>query len=121
MNRPLVVIPLVLVVTVLGAIGQTMLKHAINRIPAGAGTAGAILSLLSNWVFYAGGLVVVAGGITWLYTLARAEISYAMPFLGMGFITTMISSAIFLHEGIAAGRVIGTIVIVVGMFLVARS
>jgi len=121
MNRPLVVIPLVLVVTVLGAIGQTMLKHAINRIPAGAGPADAILSLLASRAFYAGGLIVVAGGVTWLYTLSRAEITYAMPFLGMGFITTMITSAIFLHEGIAPARVIGTIVIAIGMFLVARS
>jgi drug/metabolite transporter (DMT)-like permease len=121
MNRPLVVIPLVLAVTVLGAIGQTMLKHAINRIPAGAGAAGAVLSLLSSWTFHAGGLIVVAGGVTWLYTLSRAEITYAMPFLGMGFITTMITSAIFLHEGIAPGRVVGTVVIVIGMFLVART
>lgn len=121
MNRPLVVIPLVLAVTVLGAIGQTMLKHAINSMPAGTGAAGAIFSLLSSWAFYAGGLIVVAGGVTWLYALSRADITYAMPFLGMGFITTMITSAIFLHEGIAPGRVLGTIVIVIGMFLVARS
>jgi uncharacterized membrane protein len=121
MNRPLVVIPLVLIVTVLGAIGQTMLKHAINRIPGVGGTTGAVLSLLSSWTFYAGGLLVVAGGVTWLYTLSRAEITYAMPFLGMGFITTMITSAIFLHEGIAPARIIGTVIIAIGMFLVARS
>ncbi len=121
MNRPLSVIPLVLAVTVLGAIGQTLLKHAINGIPSGSAAGAVALSLLSNWVFHAGGLIVVAGGLTWLYTLSRAEITYAMPFLGMGFITTMITSAIFLREAIGPGRILGTLVIVAGMFLVAKS
>jgi drug/metabolite transporter (DMT)-like permease len=121
MNRPAVVIPLVLVVTILGAVGQTLLKFAINHIPPGVGTGAAVMSLLLNWAFYAGGLIVVAGGVTWLYTLTRAEITFAMPFLGVGFITTMITSALFLREAIVPGRVLGTIIIVIGMALVARS
>jgi drug/metabolite transporter (DMT)-like permease len=56
-----------------------------------------------------------------LYTLSRAEISFAMPFLGMGFVATMITSSLFLHESIGPARIVGTVVIVLGMALVARS
>jgi drug/metabolite transporter (DMT)-like permease len=121
MNRPAVVLPLVAVVTVLGAVGQTLLKHAINRVPPGSGIVSALSALLSDWAFYSGGVIVVAGGATWLYTLSRAEISFAMPFLGMGFVATMITSSLFLHESIGPARIVGTVVIVLGMALVARS
>jgi drug/metabolite transporter (DMT)-like permease len=121
MNRTVIVVPLVLVVTVLGAIGQTLLKLAINRVPPGSTLAIAARSLLSDWAFYSGGAIVVAGGLTWLYTLSRADITFAMPFLGLGFITTMVTSAIVLHEPVGLLRLLGTVVIVVGMALVARS
>jgi len=118
MNRPALVIPLVLVVCVLGAIGQTLLKLAISRA-AGEGPAATVAALLRDVVFWGGGLTVAAGALTWLYVMSRAHLTYAMPFLGMGFVLTMATSAIVLHEPQPTIRIVGTFVIAVGMVLVA--
>jgi drug/metabolite transporter (DMT)-like permease len=121
MNRAATVVPIVLVVTILGATGQSLLKHAINRLPAGSTVAGVVLHMLSSWQFWAGGVVVTVGFLTWLYALGHADLSYATPFLSFGFITTMIASTIFLHEQISPSRALGTAIIVAGMLLVAKS
>ncbi len=121
MNRPAVVIPLVLVVCLLGSFGQTLLKLAVNRIPAGATLGSAIGSLLSSGAFYVGGLTVSAGTLTWLFVMSRAELTYATPFLSFAFIITMATSALILHEAQPIGRVVGTVLVVVGMVLVGRS
>ncbi len=121
MNRPLFVVPAVLVVALLGAVGQTLLKLALGRLPAGASGGAAILALVTSAVFWAGGLLVAAGGATWLFVLSRAQITYAMPFLSMGFVLTMITSALILHEPQPLLRVVGTLVVTAGMVLVGLA
>lgn len=120
MNRPSVVIPLVLVVTSLGAIGQTLLRLSFSRLPEG-GAAQVAAALARSGAFWGGGLLVGAGALTWLYVLSRAHITYAMPFLGLGFILTMITSALILHEPQPAQRIVGTVVMVLGLALVASA
>lgn len=121
MNRATLVIPLVLLVTGLGATGQTLLKLAIGRLPATAGMASIAAALCGDWAFWAGGLIVAAGGLTWLYVLSRADITYAMPFLGTGLLFTMVTSALVLHESQPPLRIAGTVVMAAGMALVALA
>jgi uncharacterized membrane protein len=121
MNRPLFVVPAVLVVALLGAVGQTLLKLALGRLPAGGGLGAALLALATSAAFWAGGLLVAAGGATWLFVLSRAQITYAMPFLSMGFVLTMITSALILHEPQPLLRVVGTLVVTGGMVLVGLA
>lgn len=120
MNRPSVVIPLVLVVTSLGAVGQTLLRLALSRLPETGGLSSISL-LLRDATFWGGGVLVGAGALTWIYVLSRAHITYAMPFLGLGFIMTMFTSALILHEPQPAMRIVGTVVMVVGLTLVASA
>ncbi len=121
MNRPLFVVPAVLVVALLGAVGQTLLKLALGRLPASVGAGAALLALATSAVFWTGGLLVAAGGATWLFVLSRAQITYAMPFLSMGFVLTMITSALILHEPQPLLRVVGTLVVTAGMVLVGLA
>ena len=121
MNKPSVVIPLVVLVNVLGALGQTLLKRAINGVPSGSGPWGAVGSLAQNGVFYGGALLTGAGVLTWLYVLSRADLSYATPFAGLGVVLISIASAVMLHEPVGLQRLLGTLVIAVGVVLVARS
>jgi drug/metabolite transporter (DMT)-like permease len=121
MNRLSIVLPLVLLVSALGSVGQTLLKLAINRLPAGTSVAQAIPVLLQSGTFWAGGLITTAGSVTWLYVLSRAHISYAMPFLGLGMVMTVATSVVILHEPLIPARVFGTIVVAVGLAFVART
>lgn len=122
MNQLSVVLPLVIVVSTLGALGQTLLKYAINGAQrAGADGLGSILTLLRTGTFWGGGLLVTAGTLTWLYVMSRAHLTYAMPFLGLGMVFTMVTSAVILHEPMVPMRIVGTLVVAVGLALVAKS
>jgi drug/metabolite transporter (DMT)-like permease len=121
MNKTSVVIPLALVVCALGALGQTLLKVALNRLPSGQPALATIAWLLRDPTFWGGGVIVALGTSTWLYVLSRSHITFAMPFLSFSFIFIMITSALILHEPQPAIRIVGTIAIVAGMFLVGLS
>ncbi|MGB8931644.1 MAG: EamA family transporter [Anaeromyxobacteraceae bacterium] len=121
MNRPGLVIPLTLVVCALGALGQTLLKLSLSRLPAGQAALATLACLLRDPAFWAGGVVVAMGTSTWLYVLHKAQITYAMPFLSFTFVFVMITSSLILHEPQPLGRIAGTLAIVIGMFLVGLS
>ena len=121
MNKPSVVIPLVVVVNVLGALGQALLKRAINGITAGSGLWGSAGFLARDGTFYGGAFLTGGGVLTWLYVLSRADLSYATPFAGLGVVLISIASAVMLHEPVGLQRLLGTLIIAVGVVLVARS
>jgi len=53
--------------------------------------------------------------------LARAPLSLAYPFVGLGFIFTMLAGALVLGEQVTPVRIAGTLLIAAGCVLVARS
>jgi drug/metabolite transporter (DMT)-like permease len=61
------------------------------------------------------------GAILWLFVLGRAPLSLAYPFVGTGFILTMLAGAYCLNESLSGGRICGTLLIATGCVLVARS
>lgn len=122
MNRPYLVLPLTLVVTALWAGGQTLMKHAVNGAPKGAGPVMLVASVLASSRFWAGIFVTGVGTIVWLVVLARADLSYATPFASVATaVLILISSVLVLHEPVGLQRIVGTIIVAVGMLLVARS
>lgn len=121
MNRPAVVIPLVLAVCVFGAVGQAFLKQAINAIPAGSTLVDAAFSVARTGRFYLGIFTVGCGTLLWLYVLSKADLSYAMPFAALGVLVSLATSVFILGEPVAPLRLVGAVVIVVGAALVAKS
>jgi drug/metabolite transporter (DMT)-like permease len=63
------------------------------------------------------GLSVVA----WIYVLSRAEASFAYPFLGLGFVIVAVAGWFILGEVPSPRRIAGTVLIVTGVVLLARS
>jgi len=57
----------------------------------------------------------------WLLVLARIDVSVAYPFVGLGFILTMVLGAVLLHEPVGLMRVVGTLLVAVGVVLISRS
>ncbi len=121
MNRPAVIIPLVGLVAIFGVIGQTVLKRAVNGIPESPSLPGMVAQLARSGWFYAGVALVGAGFLSWLFVLTRADLSFATPFLALGIPLILLSSAFVLHEPIGVLRIVGTIVVTIGMFMVAMS
>ena len=52
---------------------------------------------------------------------SRGAFCLAYPFVGIGFILTMLAGAWWLDESLSAARIAGTLMIAAGCVLVARS
>jgi drug/metabolite transporter (DMT)-like permease len=61
------------------------------------------------------------GALVWLLVLARVDVTMAYPFVGLGFILTMILGAWFLSEPVSAIRIVGTLLVVAGVALISQS
>ena len=62
-----------------------------------------------------------SAALLWLFVLARAPLSLVYPFVGIGFIITMMIGYFYFGETVSASRTIGTLMIATGCILVARS
>jgi drug/metabolite transporter (DMT)-like permease len=129
--RPLLLL-LILFSVALSAIAQLFLKLGVAAAPRGAGAAfaarvagqgagGTVLTYLLSPMVIGGLALYGLGAVVWLFVLARVPLSAAYPFVGLGFILTMVLGITALGETITAGRLFGTLLIGVGCVFVARS
>ena len=73
------------------------------------------LPVVCGVVLYVGSLIV------WLFVLAKVDVTYAYPFVGLGFLLTMAFGFLFLGEHLSLSRFSGTILVAAGVLLVGRS
>lgn len=121
-----IIFSLILFSTALSALAQICLKYGMSR----ASVANALQTgdpftivmaiLLNIWVL--GGLLLYGtSAISWLFVLAKVEVSYAYPFVAIGFILTMILGKLLLGDALSLTRVVGTLVVVAGLVIVTHS
>ena len=116
---------LLISVITIGTIGQIFLKTGANEIAINANgksitsdTINIILMLIKNkWIIYALFLYGI-GFIIWLLTLFKFELNQVFPITALVYITILFSSWFFLHESLSITKIIGTIVVFIGVTLV---
>lgn len=116
---------LILVATVMGIVGQTMLKHGMNQMGplslSGGSVPGIVLQIVRS-PFVIGGLLIYGfGTFFWLVTLSRIDLSVAYPFVSLNHVLLFFIGWLILRESVTPLRAAGVAVICVGMILVARS
>lgn len=107
----------------LSAIAQMLLKLGVGAArvaPDGGVTASLSAYAFSPYVVMGLGLYGL-GAVVWLFVLSRLPLTAAYPFVGLGFIATMIIGVTALGETVSPMRVFGTLLIAAGCVLVARS
>lgn len=108
----------------LSSTAQIVLKTGMSRpsvtmaINSGSRVNAALAALLNIWVIGGLGLYFWAA-VVWLFVLARIEVSMAYPFVGLGFILTMIMGKFVMGDSVTVTRVVGTLLISVGVVLVS--
>ncbi len=121
----LIAFMLVFTGVMLNAAAQLLLKAGVKDIgiiqlsPANIVSAGFKLALEPHIV---GGLFcyVISVGI-WILALSRVPVSIAYPMLSLGYVVTAVIAWAFMGEAVNAMRITGIGIIIVGVFLVARS
>jgi multidrug transporter EmrE-like cation transporter len=120
-----VALGLLLAAIALGTCGQLLLKAGTNTVGAFAFTldnalpVGMKLALEPRILGGAGCYAVSL--VVWIMALSRVEVSVAYPMLSIGFALNALLAWWLLGESVTPARMLGIGVIIVGVWVVARS
>lgn len=117
---------LILTSVLLSACAQLALKLGVSRPHVAEAIARGELypsafALLTSPEIVGGLSLYGLGAVVWLFVLAKLDLSVAYPFVGLGFLVTMVFGIYFVGEAVSIARLFGTLLIVAGCALVARS
>ena len=116
---------LVLTGVLLNAAAQLLLKAGTNAIGAFEFIAGNVAPIgwkvvTQPYIVTGIGCYVVSVAV-WILALSRVEVSVAYPMLSLGYVVNAIAAWYLFGEAVTPGRLAGIGVIIVGVFIVARS
>ncbi len=117
---------LIITCVTLSALSQMVMKIGMSQpqIQSALTTGfklGTVWDVATNiYVVLGLGMYVLGAGL-WLLVLSKVDVSMAYPFVGLGFVMTMLLGWLFLQETVGMIRISGTFLIVVGVILVSRS
>jgi multidrug transporter EmrE-like cation transporter len=105
--------------------GQLVVKWQVGK-------AGSLPETLSDRVLFLARLVMnpwvlsaMAAGfgalLCWLAAMTKFELSYAYPFMSLAFVLVLILSVFFFGEGLTAPKVLGVLVVIVGIAIASRG
>ena len=116
---------LVLTGVLLNAIAQLALKASVNATgvigldPASLWSSANTL-FINAWLWL--GLVCYAVSVVvWLLALSRVDVSIAYPMLSIGYVVNAIAAWQLFGESLGQGRLLGIGIIIIGVFVLARS
>ena len=112
---------LILISVLFSAVAQLLLKMGVAAVPKAQGVVPVLIGYATTPAVIGGFALYGLGAVLWLFVLARLPLSAAYPFVGLGFIATMLIGFTILGEPLSWERVAGTLLIAVGCVLVARS
>ena len=102
--------------------GQLLLKRAsmVGAAPDATQAASAMRSFLSPW-FIGGAASLGLSSLFWVTVLKKIPLTIAHPLTGIVFILVPVASHFLWDEPLPALRVAGIMIIIVGVYLVARA
>ena len=121
---PIKYVFLIILTVITTAVAQTSLKIGASQAAATSQHTSIVSQMIAfgqSGPVLLGIILYALSSVFWLFVLSRLDLSLAYPFVGLGFIATMVVSYTWLGEQISASRLIGTFLIVAGCTLVARS
>jgi len=104
----------ILLAVVLGTAAQLFLKAGTNATPVGLGLA------LEPRILAGAGCYVVSL-VVWILALSKTPVSIAYPMVSLGFALNALLAWWLLGEAVTPMRMLGISIIIVGVYLVARS
>lgn len=105
--------------------GELFFKMGMNRVGGFEFNPSALRAVLPRvilnpliWIGFVGfGL----GAVFWLGALSRVPLSLAYPILALSYFVVVVEAWLFLHERVTWLRMLGVLVIVIGVVIVGTS
>lgn len=115
---------LIIVSVLLGAIGQILVKIGAQHLELSFTWTNlwpSLIAIMKNIPVMSGLLIYGLSFIIWVKVLTKTDLSYAYPFVSIGYLFILIVSYFFFKEHFTLSRVMGTMLIVLGVIFVSRS
>jgi len=116
---------LVLIGVLLNAVAQLALKASVSDtgiinldLQSLLTSAGSLASNLWLWL---GLLCYAVSVVVWILALSRVDVSIAYPMLSIGYIVNAVAAWQLFGEPMSLGKVVGIGIIIVGVYVLARS
>lgn len=117
---------LIIVAATMMSFGSLGLKGAIEAIGGFGGNLATIhkdiFALMINPIFIVGIILYGAGTLVWMRVISTEPLSVGYPILmSMAFATITVGAAIFFKEAITIPKIIGMIVIIIGVVIASNG
>lgn len=126
MQQPILMWSSLAIAIILGAFGQILMKEAMKAagpVPLDRSTAELFqytFEILMSWRVLLLGLCYGISILLWLGVLSVADLSMARPIMSAGYLITL-AYGIYIGEQVTTERIVGTFLIIAGLFFVAKS
>lgn len=110
----------------IGASGGILMKLGANsighvQIQSFTQLVEYLLKLFTNPQSLIGVVLYFLSAVIWSYLLTKLDISFVQPILALTYVVTPIMAIYILHEHVPPMRWLGIFVIILGVFIVART
>ena len=115
---------LTIISVILGAFGQILVKIGAKNLKLDFSLDHLLVSLgeiIRNIPVMSGMFLYCISFIIWVKVLSKTELSYAYPFVSLGYLLIMVFSFFVFKENITYSRIIGTLFVIIGVIFIARS
>ena len=114
------ILSIMLMAVVALAVGETLLSRGMKQ--AGrieGGWAAQVIAVLRNGWIWAGCALLLLHLVLYMMALSGADLSFALPLTAASYPLAAFLAKYFLHEDVGAARWVGTLLITVGVAVVA--
>ena len=80
-----------------------------------------LLKLFFDPFIMSGFIAAFLASLCWMAAMTAFELSYAYPFMGLNFVLVFLASAILLSEQVTMYKVVGLVLIVLGILISSRG
>ena len=115
---------LILTGVLLNAVAQLALKASVRdhgAIELGSGSLSAAVEVAAEPALWLGLVCYGVSVIVWILALSRVDVSIAYPMLSIGYIVNAFAAWALFGEALTPMRLVGIGIIVLGVFVLARS
>ncbi len=121
--RSLLADPLVqiIVATLLGGIGQALIKYGVTNAEAGSGLVSTAVRLMLSPGVLAGLFTYALSSVFYVMVVRAKGLSFAYPFVAANQVIVFLLAWLLFREAIPFLRILGLIVICIGATLIALS
>ncbi len=122
-NRTMNNILMILGSVLLNALAQLLIRKGMLQIGSvGVGNiVESIVPMITNLWLWGAMLSYAVSILMWMSVLSKVEVSYAYPFLSVGYIVAAVAGYALFSENLSITRIAGIIVICIGVILISRS